>query len=123
MLNFVPFPFHFVSADHEEFFHQAVHATGAAYPPAIAALYLLSACAETRERVWEVMDPDGYVKDDCWDCWQDEDSRRCVALAVNLAAGPIPSSPRRTSTIPPLPRSSGRQRNFGSAIGTLPEPF
>lgn len=123
MLNFVPFPFHFVSADHEEFFHQAVHATGAAYPPAIAALYLLSACAETRERVWEVMDPDGYVKDDCWDCWQDEDSRRCVALAVNLAAGPIPSSPRRTSTIPPLPRSSGRQRNFGSATGTLPEPF
>ena len=41
MLNFVPFPFHFVSADHEEFFHQAVHATGTAYPPAIAALYLL----------------------------------------------------------------------------------
>ena len=99
MLNFVPFPFHFVSADHEEFFHQAVHATGTAYPPTIAALYLLSACAETRERVWEVMDPDGYVKDDCWDCWQDEDSRRCVAP------------------------SSGRQRNFGSAIGTLPEPF
>jgi len=66
MLNFVPFPFHFVSADHEEFFHQAVHATGTAYPPAIAALYLLSACAETRE---------------------DEDSRRCVALAVNLTGG------------------------------------
>ena len=43
MLNFVPFPFHFVSADHEEFFHQAVHATGTAYPPTIAALYLLSA--------------------------------------------------------------------------------
>ena len=62
MLNFVPFPFPFVSADHEEFFHQAVH-------------------------VWEVMDPDGYVKDDCWDLWQDEDSRRCVALAVNLTGG------------------------------------
>ena len=87
MLNFVPFPFHFVSADHEEFFHQAVHATGTAYPPTIAALYLLAACAETRERVWEVMDPDGNIKDDCWDLWQDEDSRRCVALAVNLTGG------------------------------------
>ena len=87
MRQFVIFQFPFVSADHEEFFHQAVHATGTAYPPTIAALYLLSACAETRERVWEVMDPDGYVKDDCWDCWQDEASRRCVALPVNLTGG------------------------------------
>lgn len=84
---FVTYQFSFASADHEEFFRQAVHATGTAYPPTIAALYLLSACTETRAHFWEVMDPDGCIKDDCWDCWTDEDSRRCVALAANLTGG------------------------------------
>ena len=87
MLNFVPFQFPFVSTDHEDFFHEAVHATGTAYPPTVAAVYLLSACADVRERIWEVVDPDGCIKDDCWDCWTDEDSRRCVALAANLTGG------------------------------------
>lgn len=78
------YEFPFVSTAHEDFFREAVHATGTAYPPTVAALYLLSACAEVREHFWEVVDPDGYIKDDRWDCWQDEDCRRCVALAANL---------------------------------------
>lgn len=73
MRQFVPFVFPYVSADHKEFFHQVVHETGSAYPSTIAALYLLSACAETREHFGEIMDPDGHIKDDCWDIWQDED--------------------------------------------------
>ena len=84
MLNYVPYTLPFVSKAHEDFFCETVHATGTAYQPTIAALYLLSACAETREHIWEVVDPDGEIKDDCWDIWQDEDSRRCVALAANL---------------------------------------
>ena len=80
----VIYDFPFTSADHEEFFRQVVHETGSVYPVTIAALYLLSACAEVREHFWEVVDPDGYIKDDRWDCWQDEDCRRCVALAANL---------------------------------------
>ena len=87
MLNFVPFQFPFVSTDHEDFFHEAVHATGTAYPPTVAALYLLSACADVRERIWEVVDPDGCIKDYCWDCGRGEDRRRCVALAANLTGG------------------------------------
>lgn len=87
MLYFTPFHFPFITKDHEDFFREAVHATGSAYPPTIAALYLLSACGETREHLWEMVDPDGDIKDDLWDCWQSEDSRRCVALAVNLSGG------------------------------------
>ena len=87
MLNFVPFNFPYVSKDHEDSFREAVHTTGTAYQPTIAALYLLTACAETRGHIGEVVDPDGDIKDDCWDLWQDEDSRRCVALAVNLTGG------------------------------------
>ena len=78
------YEFPFASAAHEDFFREAVHETGAVYPPTVAALYLLSACAEAREHFWEVVDPDGCIKDDRWECWQDEDSRRCVALAANL---------------------------------------
>lgn len=83
----VPFQFPFSSKDHEEFFRQAIHETGCVYPSSVAAVYLLSACAETRENFWEIVDLDGSVQDDLWDCWQEEDSRRCVALAVNFTCG------------------------------------
>lgn len=79
--------FTFVSEEHEEFFKAAIHEIGSTYPPTVAAVYLLSACAETRERFWQIMDLDGGISSDPWECWKDEDSRRCYALAVNLTCG------------------------------------
>lgn len=84
MKLYISFPFVFSSREHEEFFADVLHETGTAYPPNIAAIYLLSATAETRDRFWSMVDLDGNFVDDCRDCWQDLDSRRCVALAANL---------------------------------------
>lgn len=44
----ISFPFTFTSKEHKEFFAAVLHETGTAYPPNIAAIYLLSATAETR---------------------------------------------------------------------------
>ena len=87
MKLYISFPFTFSSKEHEEFFAAALHETGTAYPPNIAVIYLLSATAETRDRFWSMVDLDGNFVDDCRDCCQDLDSRRCVALAVNLTGG------------------------------------
>jgi len=84
MKLYISFPFVFSSREHEEFFADVLHETGTAYPPNIAAIYLLYATAETRDRFWSMVDLDGNFVDDCRDCWQDLDSRRCVALAANL---------------------------------------
>ena len=87
MYKFNSFQFPFTSKEHEDFFTYALHETGTAYPPNIAAIYLLSATADTRSRIWNMVDLDGNFYDDCWDCWQDLDTRRCVALAANLSCG------------------------------------
>lgn len=87
MTYYTPYKFPFLDSEHENFFVSAVHEVGSTYPATIAALYLLSATAETRAHFWELVDMDGNIKDDLWDVWQDEDSRRCVALAVNLLYG------------------------------------
>lgn len=80
----ISFPFTFTDKEHEEFFAEVLHEIGTTYPPNVAAIYLLSATAETRDRFWNIADLDGNFVDDCWDIWQDLDSRRCVALAANL---------------------------------------
>ena len=49
MKLYISFPFVFSSREHEEFFAEVLHETGTAYPPNIAAIYLLSATAETRD--------------------------------------------------------------------------
>lgn len=87
MKTHISFPFTFTCKEHEEFFAEVLHEIGTAYPPNVAAIYLLSATQETRNRIWDMMDLDGNFVDDCWYRWQelDLDSRRCVALAENLA--------------------------------------
>lgn len=87
MTYYVPFNFPFVDSDHADFFASALHEIGSAYPPTVSAVYLLSATLETRARFWAVVDLDGNIKDDRWDTWETEDSRRVVALAVNLTYG------------------------------------
>lgn len=87
MSYFIPYEFPFIDKTHEEFFVDAVREIGSAYPPTIAAIYLLSATSETRAHFWEMINMDGGIVDDMWDMWQDEDSRRAVALAVNLSCG------------------------------------
>lgn len=87
MKLYISFPFTFADQEHQEFFADALHEIGTTYPPNVAAIYLLSATSETRDRFWNMIDLDGNFANDCWDCWQelDLDSRRCVALAENLA--------------------------------------
>lgn len=80
----ISFPFPFTGSEHQEFFAAVLHEIGTAYPPNVAAIYLLSATPETRAHFWSMVDLDGNFIDDCCDCWQDLDSRRCVALAANL---------------------------------------
>ena len=87
MKTFVPFEFPFMDSLHEDHFNSALYEIGSTYPSIVAAIYLLSATRETRAHFWELVDHDGNIKDDLWDVWQDEDSRRCVALAVNLLYG------------------------------------
>lgn len=87
MTYYVPFNFPFVDSDHADFFASALREIGSAYPPTVAAVYLLSTTPETRAHIWHVVSLDGEILDDLWDTWDTEDSRRLVALAVNLAYG------------------------------------
>ena len=64
MKLYISFPFVFSSREHEEFFADVLHETGTAYPPNIAAIYLLSATAETRDRFWSMVDLDGNFVDE-----------------------------------------------------------
>lgn len=77
----------FMDYEHKDFFENAMHETGTAYPPNIAGLYLLSANEETRSNFYAMVDLDGNFMDDLGLDFADPDTRRLVALAANLAGG------------------------------------
>lgn len=85
---YIPMMFPFVDEAHRVFFEDFVYEFGRADAGDIAAVYLLSATPETRREFWSLVDADGHIKDDCWEAdWQTPDTRRCIALAVNLTYG------------------------------------
>ena len=83
----------FMSREHKDFFEYAMHETGTAYPPNIAAIYLLSANENTRASFYKLVDLDGNflgVSENWQDTTTDPDTRRLMALAANLAVGDGP---------------------------------
>lgn len=90
-MNFQNLPF--MSREHKDFFEYAMHETGTAYPPNIAAIYLLSANENTRASFYKLVDLDGNflgVSENWQDTTTDPDTRRLMALAANLAVGDGP---------------------------------
>ena len=83
----------FMSWEHKDFFEYAMHDTGTAYPPNIAAIYLLSASENTRADFYRLVDLDGNflgLPEDWRDMTANPDTRRLMALAANLAVGDGP---------------------------------
>lgn len=83
----------FMNYEHRTFFENAMHDTGTAYPPNIAATYLLSASEGTRASFYKLVDLDGNflgLPEDWPDMTAAPDTRRLMALAANLACGDGP---------------------------------
>ena len=79
--------------EHKTLFENAMHDTGTAYPPNIAAIYLLSAHEDTRADFWNLVDLDGNFRglpEDWSDGTTNPDTRRLLALTANLAVGDGP---------------------------------
>ena len=83
----------FMNEAHKETFLEVTREIDSTAPEIVLTTYLLTAAPETRREIWSILDPDGLVKDDCWDAWLDEDSRRVLALLLNLVyhegSGPL----------------------------------
>ena len=83
----------FMDYEHKTLFENAMHDTGTAYPPNIAAIYLLSAHEDTRADFWNLVDLDGNFRglpEDWPDGTTNPDTRRLLALTANLAVGDGP---------------------------------
>lgn len=76
--------FFFASNAHKEAFSSVTREIGSTAPDIILTNYLLTATLETRRHFWSVVSPDGLVMNDRWETWEDEDSRRAMALLLNL---------------------------------------
>lgn len=83
----------FMDYEHKTLFENAMHDTGTAYPPNIAAIYLLSAHEDTRADFWSLVDLDGNFRglpEDWPGGTAAPDTRRLLALTANLAVGDGP---------------------------------